>query len=463
MIRRFFIIFLLFVLYEGFHFLPTKLVVLPGVFRLSDALFIVIVFFCIFFAKNMFRAVSRFREESMLVLAICGLIFLSPLMAAQFFGQSYMKGLLWVRHSLGWLAFFPFAIMLRDLDGVERTIRLLTILVGIYIVILFLTKYFPDMGLIYYEKRAYSITGTLTRFGEYRLFFPYGDVPILFYCITLARFLHPPHGGGSFGRRAFDLAFILIVAYAILSTFTRALIFSVLIATAFGLFYSRRPFLKYVAVFVVFMVVSVQGMVMASGGGGLPFVEDTKLGKMVLKLSTLPDEADRKFQVSMYLNHFPKSPLTGVGNLATRPNTEWEIGTLMTYRKYGFYEASDIGYLKIATENGLLGIAWVIWFLSYLYRRSRQTLSRAVERGDSSTAEFVARGHLYFLIYLSISGLTIAHFVLPDALNMLALSLAIMAVTRVSMETAAGLAVTPKTLHHANLMQTSGKYYGGTG
>ncbi len=432
MIRRFFIIFLIFVLYEGFYFLPKESVVIPGVFRLSDAFFIVIVFFCIFFAKNMFGAVSRFREESMLVFAICGLMFLSPLMAAQFFGQSYTKGLLWVRHNLNWFAFFPFAIMLRDLDGVERTIRLMTILTGIYVVILLLTKYFPDMGLIHYDKRAYSITGTLIRFGEYRIFFPYGDVTILFYCITLARFLHPPQGGG-LRRRAFDLAFILLVAYTILSTFTRALIFPVLIATAFGLFYSRRRFLKYVAVFVGFMVVSVQGMVMASGGGGLPFIEDTKLGKMVLKLNTLPEEADRKFQVSMYLNHFPKSPLTGVGNLATRPNTPWEIGTMTTYRTYGFFEASDIGYLKIATENGLLGIAWVIWFLSYLYRRSRQTLSRAMERRDGSTAEFVARGHLYFLIYLSISGLTIAHFVLPDALNILALSLAIMAVTRESL------------------------------
>ncbi|OGC94623.1 MAG: hypothetical protein A2W25_09365 [candidate division Zixibacteria bacterium RBG_16_53_22] len=433
MIRRLFIILLLFVLYEGFYFLPKKLVeIFPGAFRLADALFIILPLFSIFFARNMFRAVSRFREESLLVLGICGLMFLSPLMAEQFFGQSYTKGLLFVRHNLGWLAFFPFAIMLRDLDGVERTIRVLTILAGIYVVILLLTKYFPDMGLIHYDKRAYSITGSLIRFGEYRLFFPYGSVPILFYCITMARFLHPPQGGGSLLRRAFDLAFILVVAYAILSTFTRALIFSVLIATAFGLFSSRRRFLKYVAVFVVFMVVSMQAMVMASSEGGVPFIEDTKLWKMILKTSTLPREADREEQISMYLTHFPKSPLTGVGNLVTRKDTEWEIGKLTTYRKYGFYNATDIGYLKIAAENGLLGIAWVIWFLSYFYRRSRQTLSRAVKRGDGSTAEFVARGHLYFLIYLSISGLTLPHFVYEDGVIILALSLAIMAVTRTS-------------------------------
>jgi hypothetical protein len=424
---------LLFVLYEGFYFLPEKLVVpFPGMFRLSDAFFIMLPLLFIFFAKNMRRAVLRFREESLLVLGICGLMFLSPLMAEQFFGQPYMNGLLFVRHNLGWFAFFPFAVMLRDLDGVERTIRLLTILVGIYVVILLLTKYFPDMGLIHYDKRAYTKTGSLIRFGEYRLFFPYGDIPILFYCIALARFLHPPEGGTSFRRNVLEMMFILLVAYAILSTYTRALVFSTLIATAFGLFTSRRRVLKYVAVFVVFVVVCLQAMIMASDWK-LPFAEDTKLGKMILQSSALPQETGRELQVSMYLTHFLKSPLTGVGNLVTRKNTEWEIGDLTTYRRYGFYNATDIGYLKIAAENGLLGIAWVIWFLSYIYRSSRQTLARAVARGNAFTAEVVARGHLYFLIYLLVSGLTLAHFVLPSGLNILALSLAIMAVTRASL------------------------------
>jgi len=433
LIQRFFIILLLFVLYEGFYFLPEKLVVIfPGVFRLSDAFFIILPLFFIFFAKNMLRAVLRFREESLLVLGICGLMFLSPLMAEQFFGQPYMKGLILVRQNLGWLAFFPFAVMVRDLDGVDRTIRLMTILVGIYVVILLLTKYFPDMGLIHYDKGAYRKTGPLIRFGEYRLFFPYGTVPILFYCISLARFLHPPPGGESLRRKALELAFILVVAYAILSTYTRALVFSTLIATAFGLFTSRRRVLKFAAVFVVFVVVSLQAMIMASGVK-LPFVEDTKLGKMVLESSALPHEAGREFQVSMYLTQFLKSPLTGVGNLVIRKNTEWEIGDLTTYRKYGFFNATDIGYLKIVAENGLLGIAWVIWFLSYLYRSSRQILTRAVATGGAPTAEFVARGHLYFLFYLSISGFTIAHFVLPHGLNILALSMAIIAVTRVSL------------------------------
>jgi ribose/xylose/arabinose/galactoside ABC-type transport system permease subunit len=81
----------------------------------------------------------------------------------------------------------------------------------------------------------------------------------------------------------------------------------------------------------------------------------------------------------------------------------------------------------------MVGIAWVVWFFSYMYRRSEQTLKKALALGDEPVAEAVARGLRYFLIYLSISGLTLPHFVSFGNIPAIVLTLAIMAVTRESL------------------------------
>jgi hypothetical protein len=136
------------------------------------------------------------------------------------------------------------------------------------------------------------------------------------------------------------------------------------------------------------------------------------------------------FQVSMYMNNFVKSPLTGVGNISSGTTDDEGI---RTYRKYGLVNTSDIGYLKVAAESGMVGIAWVAWFYSYLYRRSKQTLKKALALGGEPMAETVAHGLRYFLIYLAISGLTLPHFVLGRRIPAIVLALAIMAVTRESL------------------------------
>lgn len=132
----------------------------------------------------------------------------------------------------------------------------------------------------------------------------------------------------------------------------------------------------------------------------------------------------------MYVNNFLKSPLTGVGTLAMGVTETFS----RSFRKYGFFNATDLGYPKIAGEYGLVGLAWVVWFYSYVYRRSRQTLTQALALGNAPEAEAVARGLRYFLIYLVISGFTLPHFVTLDGIPAIVLTLAFMAVTRESLQ-----------------------------
>lgn len=435
LIRNCLIALLLFVLYEGFNFLPDNMVVIPGVFRISDAFFI---FLPILFVAILvyFRTLKRFGEESLLVLAICALMLLSPLMAQIFFDQPYMKGLVLVRQNFFWLSFFVYILLLRDIDGVEKAINLLTALVGIYVLALVLTKFFPKLGLIHYDSKFYNKSGSLIRFGDYRLFFPYSSVPIYFYCITLARLLHPRIGETRL-RKAFWLAFVLIVFYAILSTYTRILVSSLLIVTVFALITSKQRMFQWTAAALTLAFVSSLVLSKAFFDGEIPIIGETKLARMVLKVDTLQREQGREFQMDMYVNQFKRSPFTGVGNISTRKDTEEEIGTLTTFRKYGFFNGSDLGYMKVIGESGLAGLAWILWFFAYFFRRSRQTLVKATLLGTVPTAQTIARGHLYFFIYLIFTGVTLPHFVLPQGIAIVALSLAVLAVIRVSVNEAA--------------------------
>lgn len=429
MIRNFFMILLLFIMYEGFSTLPEKMVIpFPGVFRMADTILMILAFFSLIFYSTVLRVLHRFHEESMLIITACVLVLLSPLMALLFFDQPYLTGLLLLRHNLFYLTFIMFVLLLRPRDQLDNSLMILNILFCVYIVFLLFTKYFPSLGLIHYQEGYYESIGYM-RFGEHRLYFPSENVPILLYCLALAGILHPRRKKGSL-RKASAVLFIFLLIYAILETGTRAVFISLFLTTTFALFTSNQRMLRNMAIASTIIIICAQTLAVEVSGRGISFLEDSKLGKIVMLSDKLPPETERMFQVSMYMKHFIKSPLTGVGNLRSGKTHD---EAQRTYRKYGFWNAVDIGYLKMAAENGMVGMVWVVWLYSYLYRRSKQTLKKALALGDEPIAEAVARGLRYFLIYLAISGFTLPHLVVPDRIPAIVLALAIMAVTRESL------------------------------
>lgn len=438
MISKVFLIFILVIIQEGFYLLPEEFVVLiPGVFRISDSMFFVLPVFLLIYINNILGIFHRFREETMLILFACFLVFLSPLMAWLFFDQPYLTGLLLMRHNLVYLTFFLFIMLFKTNSSIENILKLLTMLFFVYTIIVIVTKYFPDLGLINFPKG----TNIIMRFGETRLRFPYENIPILLYCFNLSSILYPRKGKNIFNK-AVSLAFIFLLFYALLSTFTRIVVISLLFITVYALYTSKRRILQYMAISLTIIFISVQLLSMAVSQGGIPFIEESKLGKIVLQTGKLEPESGRMFQVSMYVNNFIKSPFLGVGNIASGKYDEERDNYMRSYRKYGIFNNTDIGYLKMAAENGLVGITWVVWFYSYIYRQSKQTLAKALALGDEPVAEAVARGLRYFLIYLAISGLTLPHFVVYNRIPALVLALAIMAVTHESLRlrTAAAIA-----------------------
>jgi hypothetical protein len=420
---------LLFLQHEAFYLLPKEVLVAPGVFRMSDALLVIAPVFVLSIPGTF----SRYREESLLVISFLLLMLMSCLMGSYFFPQTYFEGILNIRRNFAWISFFMFIPLIRNLEQAERLVKFLTFLTGIYVLILILTKFFPNLGIIHFPKRVYDLTSSLIRFGEFRLFFPYGNISLMLFFIALAQLLN----GGmkeSFITQAMRLAFISVVSYAVVASMTRAVIYPVLTTVAFAFIRSKVGGIKAMAITFAILLIAFQVASSAISTSGSSILENTKLGKMLLKSDELAPEAGRLFQVKMYLMQFARSPITGVGNFAIGKYTNHEDGVQKTIKEFGFFNGSDLGYLKILAENGLIGVAWVIWWFSYFYRRSRQTAAESQVLGGAPFAEVLIRGLFLFNVYLFISGVTLGHWVHPNVLTILPLSLALMAIARVSVK-----------------------------
>lgn len=401
------------------------MVVIPGVFRMRDAFLVFLPMFLAFFGLSVMRSFERYPTESRLVLAMTALIFVGPLMASFCFDQPYLNGLLFIRHSLLWSSFFVFVVLLRDLESTERFLRYFTVFIGIWLILLIVTKFKPALGIIHLTHGFYG-EGTMMRFGEHRLYFPYGNVPIYLYCYALAMLLH---GGAQLGKssKLVSAAFAGLLLYAVSSTFTRILIISLLLVTLYALATCQRRFLRLLALAGIVLVLSVESLGMAMGTGGIGLIEESNLGRMVLQSKNLEKEQGRRMQLHMNWNNFLRSPLTGVGNLVTGRHDDYERNLPMrTYRKYGFFNASDTGYPKMAAEYGLLGLCWLVWFFRAVFRRCRG----AVQRPEATPpgAKVIMQGTLYFALYLLVSGVTLPHFIVADGIVMVALALAVLAI-----------------------------------
>lgn len=423
------VVLILFLQHEAFYLLPKQLLVAPGVFRMADASLVAMPFF----ALSVPKTISRYSEESLLVISFLLMMFLSCLMGSLFFPQSYYEGILNIRNNFVWASFFAFIPLIGNLEQAERLVKFLTFLTGIYVLLLLVTKYFPGLGLIHLPKNVYDKGSTLLRFGEHRLFFPYGNIPLMFFFIALAQSVNGDMKEGG-AAKAMRLAFMFVVLNAVVYSMTRAVIYPVLAAVVFAFITAKSRNIKFAGIAIGVLLICFQVLSTSiSSTGSSPF-EGTLLGKMLLKSDELSSEDGRVNQARMYLTQFARSPVTGVGNFAIGKYTKYQDAVAQTVRAYGFFNGSDLGYLKMVGENGLLGVAWLLWWFSYYYRRGRQTLARARQVGGAPFAEVLTRGLLYFTVYILISGVTLGHWVHHNMLTILPLSLALMAIARVSLD-----------------------------
>lgn len=418
---------LLFLQHEAFYLLPARMIVAPGVFRMADAALLAMPLF----GLSVPRTIARYREESLLVISFLLMMFLSCVMGSLFFPQSYYEGILNIRNNFIWASFFAFIPLVRNPERAERVVKFLTFLAGGYVLLLLATRWFPGLGIIHLPKNLYDRSSTLLRFGEHRLFFPYGNIPLLFFFIALAQTVSGGVREGALAR-LMRHGFMAAVFCAVVYSMTRAVIYPTLAAVAFAFVTGKSRSMRFAGIAVGVLLLCLQLLSVSVTGSGSSMFGGTLLGKMILRADELSPEGGRAAQAKMYLEAFARSPIAGVGNFAIGKYSKYQDAVAQNVRVYGFFNGSDLGYLKILGENGLIGVAWLLWWFSYFYRRGRQTLAHADELGDAPFAGVLTRGLMYFTVYLLISGVTLGHWLHHNMLTVLPLSLALMAIARVS-------------------------------
>ncbi|MFA7059649.1 MAG: O-antigen ligase family protein [Pedobacter sp.] len=393
---------------------------------MSDAGLIFVSIFILTIPKTF----SLYSEETKMICSYILLMILSVLMGSHFFPQSYYEGILNIRGNFYWLSFFVYIALIKNIEHAVFVVKVLTLLFGIYTLILIVTKYFPNLGILQLPRNVYSKHSTLKRFGEVRLFFPYGSIPILFFFIALVQSING-YIKETFIAKTMRFSFMIIVCIAIVLSMTRAVIYPALISITFAFITSKKRSVKIAGIVLIVLFASYQILSISISTGEESLLDKTIIGKMIFKSTELAEEQGRKLQLNMYLTQFMRSPITGVGNFAvSRFVNQKDGGVLQSYKAFGFFNGSDMGYLKILAENGLVGIAWVLWWYFYFYRQGNKLLKVANKLGNIPFVETLVQGLQYFTVYLLFSGVTLAHFVHPRGITVLPLALALMAIAR---------------------------------
>jgi O-antigen ligase len=253
------------------------------------------------------------------------------------------------------------------------------------------------------------------RFGDYRLFFPNIEFAFFVYFMTLAELLNKRN----IKRLLPKLGFVCLIAYIALATGTRVHLLTMTVVTLIAFVTGWRRSVKMAGIVLLTLCISVEALSLAINSEGISLFEENKFSK-VIKFSMDTKESSiqgRVFQNRMYWNNFQKAPLAGVGTLRYTPRLD------TNYRRYGFYWNNDLGYMKILAEYGIVGIVWVLWFYSYVFRKTKGVIAANRSTGEEGNRVFIAKGVQLYILYVAVSAITLPHFVegariIPIALAM---------------------------------------------
>jgi hypothetical protein len=408
--KSLFCLIIVFLMLEGFSLPPDSFVVLfPGTFRLSDTLvLLVFITFTVFF-RHCSERISRSREATRLIVCGCVLTALVTSITAMIqFGQPFLDGLLFVRHNFNYLLFFVFLSLIDSEKDMRGLINLTCVMIAIIAVLAIIQSIFPSLPIFNFRSiglNQYSSERNM-RFGEFRLFFPNISFSALFYFLVLSELLFYD----TIKKYGLKLFFIVLFAYIVLATLARGTVIAIALATIAAFLTCRKKALKIAGIILVLLLLTFQLLSVAVSEKGMALLEENKFTK-ILAYSLDTKEGSIKgrfFQNNMYFDNFLKAPIFGVGTIRFNENLS------LSFFKYGIYYNNDLGYTKMLAEYGIIGITWLVWFFSYIYRRTKSVLQAPRNEPETGYARTVCIGVRLFFVYIALNMLTIPHFTEGD-------------------------------------------------
>lgn len=420
---------IIFIMLDSFFLLPDNIIVpVPGFFRISDILILIVMFTFILFPNRIITIFQKYTQLFLIVICACILFIITVFMANVFFHQPFFNGLLFLRDNFIYLLFFTFLILIDSEEKLKVFIKLSVILITCVALLAIIQKCFPQAPIFNYRfigEERYSDIRHL-RLGDYRLFFPHMSFTFLFYFIMLADLLHT----GFDKKCLFKLFFVILIIFSVISTATRVHVITMTIVTTVAFLTSRKKIYKIAGIVLLIIGISIQAFSLAVSKKGIAALEENKLVQIILSAKNVSQGSigGRLFQHDMYMKNFLKSPVLGIGTL--RYNSKIHE----VYRKHKFYYNNDLGYSKMLAEYGLVGMAWLSWLYIYIFKKTRK-ISRISFSGNAIPYPvIIARGVWLFFLYIAISSLTLPHFIEGYRIVPIVLSLVFLVIANNSIE-----------------------------
>lgn len=406
MIITFFIISLL---REFFWLLPQQLMVLPNVIRISD-IGILLMAGSTLFVLVANPAKIRFIKSAftLIILSFILLSLLNVYFSNIYYEQSIMAGLRAIRSNLFYFIFFVVIFTLDNKEKLKKFLRWFTVLCLLLVAITFLQYAMPSVPIFHTE-----ISGIFEqRFGFYRLINPGLDLVMLAYFIVIARFIQ----AGVPCRLPCLLTGIIFTIQFLLSQ-TRGYLLSLPLAMMISMTVTGK---------FRWLIITVWCFVMGVGAFQMTgLVTQQKHENFVTRLfeSSITETLSRKGNVGIryetakvYWKYAMQHPITGTGIISP-------LSEIARKLKYPVLR-TDLGYVVMFSQYGLLGIAWLIW-LSLVYFRKVVFVYRRMHDGELKAIVFGLMSHFIFML---ISFITLPHFILSTMIVTVAINMAILEV-----------------------------------
>ena len=323
-------------------------------------------------------------------------------LAALYYGQPLIDGLIGIRHQFYYLSFFLFLFLL---DDTKKITLLLDVLVGVSVLLVILSaaNYF---GLTIFHHKWTEGHGI--RSGINRAFIPGMSVISFSFLWACAKWINSENT-----KKLSRESTILLLAAHFFRQSRMRLLGVIMMVTS--LLVIRRKWKQMLLLLIL---------------SGITFgiIEATMEDNVMVNLfsSAYEDVVEqtgtwkpRLEQLELDLREFRRHPWIGSGASAIRSVTE-QGGTRLQVKMAALSYKFDLGYTHWLKSYGMAGVVWLLFFFWFQFSMGLRAQKRC--RGDDKTLAMFALSYLGFVI---LSFVTLNHLMHPDGIIMLCLSAAV--------------------------------------
>lgn len=409
MLKYFFPVLIFFCAFGSFSLLPFANV---GKFHIKDVgnFLIWLGFFHYFFSylKKKYDLSILNNTFTWLIFAYILFVVMQVSLAAMFYDQSLLSGLIRTRDQLYYGSFLFFLLLIDTRENADRLMNLLTIL-SIILICLALINYFGPT--IFHH--TWMTEGSGMRSGIIRAFVPGVSIILFAGLWHLVRYLNDNKA------TIWSLLFFLLSYAAVIFRQTRGRIIALTITILLMLIIKKKYKLLVGLTFVVISVSTLFAIIIEqnifSNQFGLAYKEFTeKSGNWGARVEQI------KFAWEVIKQH----PLTGSGGLVIRDVPNERATEEMRWLGAG----ADLGYINWIKYFGLPGILWMMFFIAIFFKKLWTLLQKTTT--DRVMANFAG----FMFTYILIAEVTLDSFYRPSGILLLCVTLAMLLNSRGVME-----------------------------